>query len=187
MVAATNLALRSQTFGVLCFAAVVAILAWRRKHPRLLWLIPLVMIAWANTHGSFFVGWAAIGLAALEDLVARRRLAAVDHQRGRAQRAGHALHPWGVDMWAYVVELSSNPLIASAGHRVAGRRRCRRPPGIFFFASVAVVLGLLLYRGRVISWLQVLWLAGLALLGLMAVRNVDLVGHRRGTHRRPSS
>ncbi|MFV2065328.1 MAG: hypothetical protein ACC726_17705, partial [Chloroflexota bacterium] len=44
VVAATNLALRSQTFGLLFFAAVVAILVYRRRHPWLLWLIPVVMI-----------------------------------------------------------------------------------------------------------------------------------------------
>jgi len=170
VVAATNLALRSQTFGVLCFAAVIAILAWRRRHPWLLWLIPLVMVGWANTHGSFFVGWAAIGLAAMEDLVARRRLAAVTISVGVLSVLVTLLHPWGVEMWAYVVELSSNSLIASLVTEWQAPT-LQTPTGIFFFASLAVVLGLLLYRGRVISWLQVLWLAGLALLGLMAVRN----------------
>jgi hypothetical protein len=170
VVAATNLALRSQTFGVLCFAAVVAILAWRRKHPLLLWLIPLAMVAWANTHGSFFVGWAAIGLAALEDLVARTRLAAVTISVGVLSVLVTLLHPWGVDMWAYVIELSSNPLVSSLVTEWQAPT-LQTPTGVFFFASVAVVLTLLLYRGRAISWLQVLWLAGLALLGLMAVRN----------------
>ncbi len=35
------------------------------------------------------------------------------------------------------------------------------------------MVGLLLYRGRVISWLRVLWLGGLILLSLMAVRRVS--------------
>lgn len=171
VVAATNLALRAQLFGVLCFAAVVAILAWRRRHPWLLLLIPLLMVAWANTHGSFFVGWAAIGVAFLEDLVARRRLAAATLAVGVLSVLATLLNPWGPEMWAYVVELSSNPVIAALVTEWQAPT-LGSATGIFFFLSVALVVGLLLYRGRVISWLQVLWLAGLVVLSLMASRSV---------------
>lgn len=171
VVAATNLALRSQMFGVVLFAAVVAILAWRRKYPLLLWLIPLIMIVWANTHGSFFVGWAAIGVAALDDLLARRRLAAVTITVGVLSVLATLIHPWGVEMWAYVVELSTNPLVALLVTEWQAPT-LKTPTGLFFFISVAIVLGLLIQRGRVISWLQILWLGGLVLLSLMAVRSV---------------
>lgn len=171
VVAATNLALRAQLFGVLCFAAVMAILVWRRRHPWLLVLIPLVMVAWANTHGSFFVGWAAIGVAFLEDVLARRRLAAATLTVGILSVLATLLTPWGIEMWVYVVELSSNPVIAALVSEWQAPT-LESATGIFFFASVALVVGLLLYRGRVISWLQVLWLAGLVLLGLMAARSV---------------
>ncbi len=171
VVAATNLALRSQMFGVVSFAAVLAILAWRRKHPWLLWLIPLVMIFWANTHGSFFMGWLAIGLAALEDIVARRRLALVTVSVGVLSVLATLVHPWGLEMWRYVVELSSNPLIAALVTEWQAPT-LRTPTGFFFFISVVVVVALLLVRGRVLSWLQLAWLGGLVLLSLMAVRNV---------------
>lgn len=171
VVAASNLALRSQTLGVLAFAAVVAILAWRREHPRLLWLIPLLMVAWANTHGSFFMGWAAIGLAALDDLLARRRLAPATIAVGIASVAATLMGPWGLATWSYVVELSGNPLIGSFVSEWQPPT-LRTPTGILFFASLALVLGLLLVRGRVISWLALLWLAGLALLAMLAARNV---------------
>jgi len=171
VVAATNLALRSQLFGVVFFAGVLAILAWRRKHPWLLVLIPLLMVAWANTHGSFFVGWAAIGVACLEDLVARRRLVAATFAVGVVSVLATLATPWGVDMWVYVVELSSNPVIAALVSEWQAPT-LGSATGIFFFASVALVVGLLLYRGRVISWLQVLWLGGLILLSLMAARSV---------------
>ena len=172
LVAATNLALRSQLFGALFFAAVVAILVWRRRHPWLLVLVPLLMVAWANTHGSFFMGWAAIGLAFLEDALARRRrLAAATFAVGALSVLATLLTPWGVEMWVYVVELSSNPVIAALVSEWQAPT-LRSATGIFFFASVALVAGLLLYRGRVISWLQVLWLGGLILLSLMAARSV---------------
>lgn len=171
VVAATNLALRSQMFGVVSFAAVLALLAWRHRHPRLLWLIPLIMVVWANTHGSFFMGWLAIGLAVLEDLVARRRLALATATVGLLSVLATLVHPWGLEMWRYVVELSFNPLISALVTEWQAPT-LRTPTGIFFFLSLAVVLVLLLVRGRVLSWLQLAWLGGLALLGLMAVRNV---------------
>ena len=171
VVAATNLALRAQLFGVLFFALVMAVLVWRHRHPWLLVLVPLVMVAWANTHGSFFVGWAAIGLAVLEDLVARRRLAVATLTVGVLSVLVTLATPWGPDLWVYVVELSANPVIAALVSEWQAPT-LQSATGIFFFGSVALVLGLLLYRGRVISWLQVLWLAGLVLLGLMAARSV---------------
>lgn len=171
VVAATNLALRAQLFGVFFFAAVLAILIWRRRHPWLLVLIPLLMVAWANTHGSFFVGWAAIGLAFLEDLLARRRLAAATLAVGLVSVLATLASPWGMDAWVYVVELSSNPVIVALVSEWQAPT-LQSVTGILFFASVALVIGLLLHRGRVISWLQVLWLAGLILLSLMAVRSV---------------
>ena len=171
VVAATNLALRAQLFGIVFFAAVLSILAWRRKHPWLLVLIPLLMVAWANTHGSFFIGWAAIGVAFLEDLRDRRRLAAATFVVGVLSVLATLVNPWGLEMWTYVVELSSSPVIAALVAEWQAPT-LESATGFFFFASVALVAGLLLYRGRVISWVQVLWLGGLILLSLMASRSV---------------
>ena len=57
------LGLRAQLFGILVFAAVLAILAWRESRPRLVWAIPVLILAWANLHGSFFLGPAAVAVA----------------------------------------------------------------------------------------------------------------------------
>jgi hypothetical protein len=171
LVAMSNLGLRSQTFGLLCFAAVVAILVYRRKHPLLLWLIPLVMIGWGNTHGSFFIGWAAIGVAALEDLAARSRLAVVTVVVGVLSVLATLIGPWGVAMWQYVIDLSTNPLIPELVTEWQAST-LKDPTGLFFYLSVAIVVLLLVLRGRAISWWQLAWLAGLVVIGMMAVRGV---------------
>lgn len=170
-VAATNLALRSQTFGLLCFAIVVAILVYRRKHPLLLWLIPLVMLVWANTHGSFFVGWAAIGFAAIDDIAGRSRLAVSTVAVGVLSVLVTLLNPFGLSMWSYVVDLSTNPLIAELVSEWQPTT-LKSTTGILFFGSVAFMVVLLLERGRPVNWLQTAWLGVLALVGLMAVRGV---------------
>ena len=63
-----SLALRAQLFGIVGFVLVIALLADRRRHPRLAFLVPLVVLAWANLHGSFFLGVGAAALALLTDL-----------------------------------------------------------------------------------------------------------------------
>lgn len=72
LVALPSLGLRAQLLGILLFAAVVAILAWRDRRPWLMVLVPFLVLAWANAHGSFFLGPAAVAVALLDDVVARR-------------------------------------------------------------------------------------------------------------------
>ncbi len=72
VVGIASLGLRAQLLGVALFAAVLAILAWRDRRPRLVWAIPFLVLAWANLHGSFFLGPAAVGVALVDDLLARR-------------------------------------------------------------------------------------------------------------------
>ena len=65
-----------------------------------LWLIPLIVLAWANIHGSFFLGPLVLGLAWLEDLHERvaqpHRLAGGGRVRGG--RVRHAIRPGGLDL-----------------------------------------------------------------------------------------
>ena len=63
IVGIASLGLRAQLLGIVLFAAVLAILAWRDRHPRLIWAVPLLVLAWANLHGSFFLGPAAVAVA----------------------------------------------------------------------------------------------------------------------------
>ena len=68
VIAAPALALRPQLLGMALFAVVLVLVVRRRTHPRALWLAPLVVLAWANVHGSFFLGPLVLGLAWLEDV-----------------------------------------------------------------------------------------------------------------------
>jgi hypothetical protein len=169
VVGISNLALRSQTFGLLCFASVVALLAWRRRHPRVLWLAPLVLMVWANTHGSFPIGWLALGFAAADDLLQRSRQAPQTIVITILAIAATLVTPWTVGAWQYVAELSTNPLISDLISEWQPTT-LRTPAGLFYFGSLAAVAVLLLVRGRVVSWVNLAWLAVLAIVGLMAVR-----------------
>ena len=69
VVAATALALRPQLLGMALFAVVLAASSSDRdRHPARLWAIPVLVVLWANVHGSFFLAPLVLGLAWLEDV-----------------------------------------------------------------------------------------------------------------------
>ncbi len=108
LVGIAALGLRAQLFGVVLFAAVLAILAWRERRPRLAWAIPLLVLAWANIHGSFFLGPAAVALALVEDLAARRPVL-----RGLLPILGlsvlaSCVTPFGPGVWGYALGIATN-------------------------------------------------------------------------------
>lgn len=100
---------RADLFTTFFFAAYLALLwkYWREgKGP--LWLVPLIMLAWVNTHAGFPVGFALLGLYVGQELLdccfPLRRLEAV----GRLKRAAPwivlsilvvPINPWGVRVY----------------------------------------------------------------------------------------
>ena len=58
-----NAGMRPQTMAYPLFTGTLWILADRRAHPRRLWVLPFVMVVWANVHGSFPLGLVLIGLS----------------------------------------------------------------------------------------------------------------------------
>ena len=169
-----SLALRAQLFGVVCFAALVAILAVREQHPRTVLLLPLIVLAWANLHGSFFLAPLAIGLAALDDVLlhrpGRRRMLAVL----AASAVATCVTPFGPDVWRYAVGLSTNATIT----RLISEWQRTSPLsllGILFYGSVLAAVYVVLRasrRDRPIEPGRALWLLGLAALGAYAERGV---------------
>jgi hypothetical protein len=174
LVGIASLGLRAQLFGVVLFAAVVAILAWRDHHPRLTWAIPLLVLAWANLHGSFFLGPAAVAVALAEDALARRpgirRLALVL----LASLVATGITPFGAGVWTYALGIATNGEIT----RLITEWQRTSPAtvtGALFYASVVGACGLLVAAHRGGSrprWPTLAWLAGLAVLGAYAERGV---------------
>ena len=53
---------RPQTFGLVGYAAVLALVSPPVPSRRVAWLTPLVMALWANLHGSFVIGFILLGI-----------------------------------------------------------------------------------------------------------------------------
>ncbi|HYK94636.1 MAG TPA: hypothetical protein VE011_02060 [Candidatus Dormibacteraeota bacterium] len=166
VVAAPALALRPQLFTIVLFAAALAILADRARHPRRLLLLPLMAVAWANLHGSFPLIVVVLGLGWADEigrvLVARAAIRP-GHGPGRASAAirgstGLALlaaisalatlaTPFGIDAWRYVEHLAADPSVTSAVSEW-------RPPsptdptGAIFYISLLIAVVIVVLRVR---------------------------------------
>ena len=169
VVASPALALRPQLLGMACFAIVLLLVADRRDHPARLWLVPVVVVLWANMHGSFFLGPLVVGLAWLQDVndkVARpHRTLAV----AIVSAAAACLTPFGPMVWAYAVGLSTNPGVAG---RISEWQptTVRDVTGLIFFGSVAAVVVLIARSGKVVPWPTLLWLGIFVFIGAYAAR-----------------
>lgn len=177
IIASPALALRPQLFAIVLFAATMWILAKRRDHPRRLWLIPVIALAWANLHGSFPLVVVVVALGWLDELLRSRTAPAPPGTDVSAAPAAPAsatpasaaperllgstgialigaisavatlVTPFGIDTWRYVVSLAANPA-------VSGRVSEWRPPwpldpvGMLFYVSVAAVLAVVWLRLR---------------------------------------
>jgi len=140
IVAAPALALRPQLIGMVLLATTLVLISGRRTHPRLLYLVPVVVALWANVHGSFFLGPVVVGLVWLEDLRSGAPSANRTFTVGVASTIASFVTPFGPAVWTYAVGLSTNPDVTA---RISEWQPTTLGtiPGILFFASaLAVVL-----------------------------------------------
>ncbi len=171
IVSAAALSLRPQLIGMALFAVVLLLVADRREHPGRLWAVPVIVLVWANVHGSFFLGPLVLGLAWLEDVhdrVAQRHRTLVV---ALAASVAACVTPFGPAVWAYAVGLSTNPEVT---RRITEWQRTSPldVAGLLFYASVLAVLVLVVRRRRSTPWPAFVWLGVFALVGAYAARGI---------------
>src|SRR6478752_9029315 len=170
-IAAVALGLRAQALGIAFFAVLLLIVTERRAHPRLLWVIPPVVLVWANIHGSFFLAPLVLGLAWLEDLDEH----APHPHRTLAVAIVSALAacvtPFGPAVWIYAAGLTTNSAVTNdiAEWQATSIRMI---PGLIFFASVFCVAVVIARRGRATPWPTLAWLGVFFLIGVYAARGI---------------
>jgi hypothetical protein len=171
IVAAPALALRPQLIGMVLLAVTLVLVAVRRTHPRLFYLVPVVVLLWANEHGSFFLGPVIVGLAWLEDLHEHAPAALRTLVVAVVAAVATLVNPFGPTVWAYAVGLSTNPEVTA---RISEWQptTLRTIPGILFFVSALAVVALLARRGRSTEWPTLAWLGVFFIVGAYAIRGV---------------
>lgn len=168
VISAPALALRPQLFAVAVFAFLLVLVAWRERHGGLYLLAPVLVVLWANLHGSFVLAPLLLGYAWLDDVLRRRPW--------RASLAvlvvgtvATCVTPFGVGVWGYALSIGADPVISG---RVSEWQRTSplTPTGAMFYGA-AIAAFLLAWRGRGrLSLADWGWLAGLTALGAWAER-----------------
>ncbi len=172
VVSVAALALRPQLIGMALFAVVLLLIVDRRAHPGRLWVVPVIVLVWANIHGSFFLGPLVLGLAWLEDLHDGSPSAAPHASVvALASAAAACVTPFGPAVWAYAVGLSTNPEVT---RRITEWQptSLRDVPGLLFFASALAVAVLIARRGRPTPWPTLAWLGVFFVIGAYAARGI---------------
>lgn len=156
---------RPQALAVPLFTGTWLLLA---RRGRWTWLVPVLAMIWANVHGSFVLAPVLIIFALADDLIERRSanrtvlvlLATV---------AATFVNPFGLSVWSYAVEISSNETIRNW---VAEWR----PPdplslsGGPFWLSGVVVVAIAVWKRAEVRPLDVAVLAFFFALGVPAIR-----------------
>ncbi|MGZ8438652.1 MAG: hypothetical protein ACXWXR_08945 [Candidatus Limnocylindrales bacterium] len=171
VVAVAALALRPQLIGMALFAVVLLLVDDRRAHRGRIWLVPAIVIVWANVHGSFFLGPLVLGLAWLGDVHDRIERPHLTLAAAVIVAAAACVTPFGPAVWAYAVGLSTNPQVT--------RQITEWQPttlgdvtGLLFYGSALGVAALVVRRGRRLPWPTLLWLAVFFVIGVYAARGV---------------
>jgi hypothetical protein len=175
-----NFLIRPQTFSLLLFVSLYAVLEGSERRPWLLLLAPLHLALWVNLHGAFPIGLVLIGcyaLAAFFEAVGQRKGGVLRDRRVwllasclAASALATLMNPYGWRVYEYVVLTSG----------IARARRIDEwlPPGlntltgIVWFTSLAGVLLLLILPGRRVSVRQLCLLIVFAIPAFGGVRMV---------------
>jgi hypothetical protein len=165
------LAMRPQLFGIALFAATQWIVSTRAEQPRRLWLIPILMVVWANTHGSFPLAFLVLGFAWLRDRRSNPALARTTLGVAAASLATSLVNPYGPRVWSYVAGLSTNGTISKYVAEWMPPS-VRSPTGLLFFGSLLAVAAFFARRREAVDWITLLELAVVAGLGFLAIRGV---------------
>jgi hypothetical protein len=171
VVSAVALGLRPQLFGMGLLAATLVIVAGRRRWPRLISAVPVIVAVWANLHGSFFLGPVVLGLAWLEDLHDRAPTARWTLAAAVVSAVAALFNPFGPEVWVYAAGLATNAEVTA---RITEWQptSLRTIPGMLFFGSALAVAILLARRADGVSWPTLAWLAFFFVIGAYAIRGV---------------
>jgi hypothetical protein len=166
-----GLAMRPQLVALPLFAALLWVVAGRERHPKRLWLAPVLAMVCANVHGSFPLFVVILILAWLEDRRRQRPLASTTLAITVVTCAATLLNPFGFGVWTYVIDLSTNPVIRTTISEWEPTTLDSLPGWITVVSALAVA-AFLIVRRRPVSWTTLVTLGGFFLLALSAQRAI---------------
>jgi hypothetical protein len=186
VMALNNISVRPQMFAWCLFAATAALLgAFRARqiHHHWLWLLPPLMIAWANLHGSFVLGLGLLMITCCGELgtVWLRRQQQLSRQELQQLitvtllcSLGIFVNPRGIGILTFVGDLVSNPAVQGWVGEWQPPDLLGVPGIVLPFLGALTALGW--RRSRRFNLTDALLLAVFGLLAAGAIRNVIWFG-----------
>ena len=163
-----NWSMRPQIFAYPLFAITLWVLwHWNHGRPKLMWLLPLVILLWANLHGSFILAFALMGSALVFGAGDRKQLMI---WLGLSLLASF-INPRGIFVWQFVSDMLNSPsdqLYATEW----------RPPVNagwqmnIFFGWLLLFIPLVAISPRRLSLLEWVWFLSFGWLALSGLRYV---------------
>lgn len=150
------LSMRPQLFAILGFAAGTWAVVTRERSPRRIWILPPLALVLANMHGSFPLVLALATYAVVQDAAAKRRIRPALTVLGVSAVATF-VNPYGLTVWSYVIDLSTDPTIRSA-IREWQPLSMANYAGVATILSVLGIIALLARRREVVPWLDLGWI-----------------------------
>ncbi len=166
LVGASSLGARPQALAVPLFTLTWLLLSRRNGWT---WLVPVVAVVWANIHGSFVLAPILATFALGDDLVSRRsprRSALVVV----ATIAATAADPFGLTVWSYVVDVSTNDTIRNTVAEWRPPSPLSGAGSLFWLSGVAVVV-VALTRRTAVKAMDIARLLVFFALGAAALRS----------------
>ena len=115
LVSFDNWLLRPQTYAIPLFVAFIyALETYRRGHARALWALPILMIIWVNTHGSFVLGLALCVLTLIGQIAEKLTRQVLADTRNLilatfAVAIAMLCNPCGIGVLSYVRQMLGDP------------------------------------------------------------------------------
>jgi hypothetical protein len=157
---------RPYLISYVLLALTLCVLESRRR----LWLLPVILLAWANLHGGYFLGWCVCGAYCAAALLARRR----DWPLWTASAAAvlaSGLNPNGFHVLGTLGAYRSSYMTS----RLNEWARPQLWPPQWWTVLLAAAAAVLLWQARRVRLSDWLLFAGLSAVALTAVRNLVLV------------
>ncbi len=130
----------------------------------------MLVVAWANLHGSFVLAPLVLAYVWLDDLV-RARPSRPSFLVLVVGTLATAVTPFGPAVWAYAAGIGRSPVITQ--HVSEWQRTTPfTVPGLLFYASAAGALAVALRCRAALRWPDWLWLAGMFAIGAWTVRGL---------------
>ena len=174
LLTAPALALRPQLFGIVLFGSLLWLVAVRGRRPRLYWLAPLLVVAWANLHGSFVLAPLVLAYAWVDDLAARRSARTTLAVLVVGSLAT-LVNPFRIGVWPYALSFGLDPVIRETVSEWQ-RTSPLTVPGALFYVSLVASFAIALWRWRrdraSVRWPDLIWLCGWAIIGVWAERGL---------------